>query len=309
MVDLKKEFLRYVKKEIRDGNNLVRKDRSSLRFATYNVHYWTNVWEKNRKKQIFEDIEEINADVLILQEVVIGNRIMVEGKPLNAMDVIPRLESLGYNVIFCSSTPTWWNILYGNLLCVKNKLVDIADVSNINSPGMEIDNVVFEKSKIKGKVSGGKEGTSETRCFIKFTLQLANKRRLVVVGTHLDVHSEKERRAQMKAILEMLKVKHSRDMIVLMGDFNTTDIDQYSDTGRRADIQQFVYGGKLTSSPVFKILSAYGMHNVLTAPLTTWSNIQVDYIFTKNIRKSRLSPQVMYTPNSDHLPVILDIHM
>lgn len=38
---------------------------------------------------------------------------------------------------------------------------------------------------------------------------------------------------------------------------------------------------------------------------TVWSNIQCDYIFVKNIKNTRY--QILYTKNSDHLPIILDI--
>jgi endonuclease/exonuclease/phosphatase family metal-dependent hydrolase len=39
--------------------------------------------------------------------------------------------------------------------------------------------------------------------------------------------------------------------------------------------------------------------------ITVWSKMQTDYIFTKNIMN--ITPQILYTDASDHLPVIIDI--
>lgn len=46
------------------------------------------------------------------------------------------------------------------------------------------------------------------------------------------------------------------------------------------------------------------MRSVITVP-TTWSNIQSDYIFIRGIK--HVYSQVLYTPHSDHLPLIVDI--
>ena len=43
----------------------------------------------------------------------------------------------------------------------------------------------------------------------------------------------------------------------------------------------------------------------LNINLTVWSNIQCDYIFTRGVKD--VKPQILYTPNSDHLPLIIDI--
>ena len=43
----------------------------------------------------------------------------------------------------------------------------------------------------------------------------------------------------------------------------------------------------------------------LNINLTAWSGIQSDYILYKNIKTSK--PQILYTTNSDHLPIIIDI--
>ena len=38
--------------------------------------------------------------------------------------------------------------------------------------------------------------------------------------------------------------------------------------------------------------------------MTVWSNIKCDYIFVKNVKKYK--SYILYTKNSDHLPIICD---
>ena len=89
----------------------------------------------------------------------------------------------------------------------------------------------------------------------------------------------------------------------MVGDFNSTDIHE---SLQKEAIMKYVYQGNskwIQQNTIQKIKKA-GFKSVLTVP-TTWSNIQTDYIFVKGIRS--IVPQVLYTPHSDHLPLIVDI--
>ena len=222
MENIKKNFIRLVQS---NKSKLRRKPRDALRVATYNVHYWTDINEKNSLKNIMNDIKTINADIICLQEVVFGVKYKVRGETINTEGVVDMLYNLGYYTIFCNVLPTWFGGIFGNMMCVKLKYKDMINDTNHT----------FSKSKKSCIVSGNKEGTKETRCFIGLELMDC-----FIIGVHLDVCSEAERKNQIRYILKQIQ-KHRGKRIILMGDFNSTDISQYKDKGKRKSILQYVF--------------------------------------------------------------------
>ena len=292
MNNLKKKYLEFVKN---NEYNLEKKKSTNLRVATYNIHYWTDVNEKNSMKKILEDIQYMDADVLFLQEVIFGTKYTIKNNVINTEKIIEKLEKLDYYIIFCNTLPTWFGTIYGNMMCVKNKYKN----------KLEDSNYTFDKSKKSCVVSGDKEGTKETRCYIK--LELLD---YVIVGVHLDVCSEEERKKQINIIIK--KLNSIKKKIIILGDFNTTDIKQYTDPEKRKSVLKYVFKEKkrLTNNGVINMLEKNGYESStkdLNINFTVWSGIQSDYIFIKNIKN--IKPNILYTESSDHFPLTLDIKL
>jgi endonuclease/exonuclease/phosphatase family metal-dependent hydrolase len=292
-MELKKNYLEYIKS---NQYPLKGEKKDNLRVATYNIHYWTDVWENNSLNKIMDDIKYINADIIFLQEVIFGVKYKVNSKIINTESVIDRLDKLGYYTIFCNTLPTWFGGIYGNMMCIKKIYRDYINDTNYT----------FSKSDKSCIVSGSIEGTKETRCYIK--LEFLN---YLIIGFHLDVCSEKERKKQINHIIKLTnKNKNKNKKIILLGDFNTTDIDQYEDNTLKNNILKFVFNDNRYQMNNNVIKSLYKQKfksatEKLNINLTVWSGIQSDYIFTKGINK--IQPQILYTNNSDHLPLIIDI--
>jgi endonuclease/exonuclease/phosphatase family metal-dependent hydrolase len=293
MDDLKNKYLDFIKSK---KYYLKKKKKEDLRIATYNVHYWTDVWENNSIKQIMKDIKYINADIIILQEVIFGLKYKINNKIINTEKIIDILDNLGYYTIFCNTLSTWVGGIYGNMLCIKKKYKNDIDETNYT----------FPKSTKSCIVSGGKEGTKETRCYIQ--LEFLN---YLIIGVHLDVCSETERKKQINHILNLVnKKKYKKKKIIILGDLNSTDIHQYRDADIKKNILKYVFNDNNYQMNNNIIQSLYknkfkSATNPLNINLTVWSGIQSDYIFTKRIQN--IEPQILYTDASDHLPLIIDI--
>ena len=294
MDEIKINYLNHIKS---NQYSLKRKNKNNLRFATYNVHYWTDVWEKNALSKIMDDIKYIDADIIFLQEVIFGVKYEINNKEINTESVIAKLDNLGYYTVFCNTLPTWFGGIYGNMMCIKKQFKEYIDDTNFT----------FAKSDKSCIVSGGIEGTKETRCYI--TLEFMN---YLIIGVHLDVCSENERKKQINVIIKLINKKKYKNMkIIFMGDFNTTDINQYNDPTIKASILKFVFNDNRYQMNNNIIKSLYKQKlksatNKLNINLTAWSGIQSDYIFTRGI--GSIYPQILYTNNSDHLPIIIDIN-
>jgi len=283
MSDLKQNYISEI-----DKQKYKLHAKNGFRIATYNVHYWCDVFEKNTMKLILQDIKYINADIICLQEAIVGSIYKVNNKTINTEHIIYLLEQLGYYIIFCNNVPTWFNSIYGNMMCVKTKYMNILKNKNVS---------IHSFNKLNTScISGSVEQISETRCFIQLELP-----KYTIICTHLDICDEETRTNQINVILNI--IQKSKKKIILLGDFNSTDI-QYS--LHKENVFKYVYNNnpKWIQNNIIKKIKSSGFKSAINTP-TTWSNIQTDYIFTKGI--SRVIPQVLYTPHSDHLPVIIDI--
>ena len=78
---LKNNYLNHISKH----KYYITKNNKKLRIATYNIHYWTDVFENNRMKNIIKDIEYINADFVFLQEVIFGVKYKVKNKYIDTV--------------------------------------------------------------------------------------------------------------------------------------------------------------------------------------------------------------------------------
>lgn len=272
------------------------KKKDDLRVATYNIRYWTDAFDNNTLKKIISDIKYINADILCLQEVIFGIKYKVANNIINTEHVIHTLHTMGYYTLFCNTLPTWFGGIYGNMICIKQKYIDQITPTNFT----------FDKSEKTCFVSGTTTGTKETRCYI--LLEYLN---YIIICVHLDVCSEQERKKQIKHIIHLLNHnKYKNKKIIILGDFNTTDIHQYEDKDDKKDILKFVFNNNryTLNNNVISMLYKENFKSAtdsLDINITVWSKMQTDYIFTKNIMN--ITPQILYTDASDHLPVIMDI--
>lgn len=282
-------FTKFIKSS---QKKLVPKKTNHFRLVTFNVHYWTDSSENVSMRKIIRDIKKIDADVLFLQEVIFGHQYKVRGKLINTEKILQTLSDLGYFTFFCNTLPTQFGGIFGNMMCVKKHLRGTAT------------NYTFQAPKNPCVVSSG-HVVQETRCFI--LLQLLD---YVIVGVHLDVCSEAERKNQIKFILKKLDSKEfCGKRIIILGDFNSTDIKQYKDPEVRSNVLKHIFdkNPRLVKTGVLSMLSKNSFVSAGNFPVTTWSGIQVDYIFYKNIKKSDISVQILYSDSSDHLPIIADI--
>lgn len=289
-ISLKNNYLNHISQ----NKYFLTKNYGKLRIATYNIHYWTDVWENNKMNEIIKDIKYINADIIFLQEVIFGVKYKVKNNYIDTRNIITILEKLDYFVVFCNTLPTWYNGIYGNMMCIKNKFKNKINVSNHT----------FEKYTENNKINK-KLSNDETRCFIK--LEYLD---FVIIGVHLCVNLEKNRLKQIKYISKILnKEKYKNKKLILLGDFNTTNVLEYENKIIKNNILKYVFNNNryFMKNNCIKILNDNKFLSVTNKiKLTVWSNIQCDYIFTKNINKYK--SHVLYTNNSDHLPIICDIY-
>lgn len=333
-IAFKYNYLEWVLHKRAQSFGVSAKPRGSLRIATYNVHYFTDVFEQiNTYKGILRDIKTIEADFIGLTEVLVGGKDVTihPGLTLHLDNLYADLRMCGYpKKTMCNSVPSWYDGIYGNMLLVHNR-VQCTDAlcTNLNESIF-----TFPKSKKTITVSGGHAGTAETRCYIKVQHTHTGKRgeryTLYIYTTHLDVASESERVRQIKHIIrDSRQHRGKHDVVFIMGDFNTVSAKEMDEKERRRvsyaqEWRKNKYYGHPIQSTLHKLLSFlfrrtyrviqaleenafYDCHADCAADMTTWNQNRVDFIFCN--RKVR-QPETMvaeyaYTANSDHIPVVL----
>ena len=323
--ELKKNFIEYVdknKEKNKDIKNVFTKENLGVRICTYNIHYFTDLYEeKNTYFDILNDIKEIDADILILEEVIIGSIIKINKKLIiDVSTLYARLNELGYHkIIACNNVPSWFNGIYCNLILIHDRILSDCNTEYVESISkcekLNESITSFPKAKTSCTVSGCHEGTKETRCFIYINYK-TSEYNFHIFGTHLDVGSEEERLNQIKNIIENSKqYNQEKDYIVILGDFNTIDKSKvYPDEEKMKYIKSNLFI-KDNGAVVEELKVKNSFTNLLERnndiDMTTWNNTIVDFIFMKNGKGNpipeNLIPKVYFTLASDHLPVILDI--
>ena len=262
---MKNDYLLKIKQ--RKKLNNINKNNNELRIATYNVHYWTDVYEYNKYLLILEDISSIDADIIFLQEVLFGSIYKINGDSINTTDLILRLEKMGYYIIFCNILPTWYNGLYGNMFCVKNEIKE-----KINSTNYTLD-------KLDSCYSGNNKIDSETRCYI-----ILEYLEYLIVGVHLDVCNEDNRYNQMNNIMNKID---KRKKVVILGDFNSL---------KESKTIKYIKNNNFKSIINTDITVWSGIQ--CDYIFTNFEQIEEVKEITGNI---------YYTENSDHLPLYISI--
>lgn len=318
---LKDEFLQYNNTNLHYNENILKFPNidEGLTFGTYNVHYFTDVYEATETYQgIINDIRVINADIMMLQEVLIGKDIKIkEGVIVNSENFYNDLAKFGYNkIIICNNVPSWFKGIYCNAFLIHDRITSKCKDRNVCSIFKEFIHT-FDKSKTTVMVSGAHQGTQETRCYLYVVINHFGNN-YHIYGTHLDVASEEERLNQIKQIIEDAK-KHnaSTDYIIIMGDFNTLDLNKTYDEPYKADYfrtNKFTKDNKLVTAQLksngyIDIFQHYSSHISMSA----WNTTLTDFIFIKNGNNDKLdmkkySTNIFFTKNSDHLPILLHLY-
>lgn len=308
------------------------KNDETVRVVTYNVHFWADPKSNPNFDAILQVIQELNADILILQEVFWGpawsNRGMTRDQIKEAF------KALGYKNFLFGQAATLANAPFGNVIISKYPLLP----------------QFLDKAFV---YSAKPARCEEERCFVKAVIKLPNDKSMTVYGTHLDVYDEtgKVRHHQIEELLENMKNFRYHSAlglrmqaesgfpspipvdypcnIVIAADFNEV---------RRQDCSYGVF----SSVPVWNLIAQdFKTRNPgLDIPLnvaaslarenfsdcftlmlkdqashymprfTTWNGTCIDFIYlSQNWQLPIEWCGVKYTAASDHLPVIMDVRV
>jgi len=156
-----------------------------LRVATYNVHSGVGVDRRFRPQRIVDVIDELEADVVALQEVL---------SPVRGVDVHASLrEKTGLHLVTLTTMPLAGGT-FGNALLSRWPILDFAE------HGLTV-------------------GTREPRGALDATLG-RETRELRVIATHLGLRSA-ERHEQLSRLLEIVRREPGLPTVIA-GDFNIT---------------------------------------------------------------------------------------
>jgi endonuclease/exonuclease/phosphatase family metal-dependent hydrolase len=309
--ELKRKFTEYIQENLTQTQNAdVRSfnPESEFRIATYNIHYFTNVDEKASYEGILDDIRDINAHVIGLQEFILGNRVSINADAIvDTTHFYDDVNEQEYSKsIMCNSVPSWFQAMYGNIALIKDSICDETICSRLDETIH-----TFDKSLEITEVSGLHSGTAETRCFVYFSVEY-NRHKLHFYITHLDVAREANRLKQIRHIVSTINRRHKggNDVAFIMGDFNTFNVD---DMKTRTDDMATTWteaDHTRENGKVVEYLIGKGFHDCHArnpAIMTTWNTTRVDFIFCNRPIQGDFRAEYFYTLNSDHIPVLLTL--
>lgn len=293
------------------------KPTKGLRICSYNVHFWhaphdQNVAgslpkhgfkniksENNQHFGIFNVIDKINADLMVLQEA--SNEYEKESK-----DFLNYQEYTTQN--FNQVAPFRGG--FGNLLLIKKT------VNSMVPPDEKTGNIFTQP-----------DASNEEKRGYVHTVITFNKKTISLYGFHLDV-KDKTGSIRLSEIQELLKkIKADiADYIIFMGDFNTVRMDDYSKTlftkdGRsihdRVDDSRKNFNEIETVQNVHALLKKESFVDCFTysrtplPPFTCSFATTVDFIYIKhnktNLPMLNLQSGVLWDAASDHVPLFIDI--
>ncbi len=319
-----------------------------VRVATYNVHFWRSPYSgwhtqdlagytNYEVDKIIAVIKEVNADVLLLQEVGGGQQ--------NKWGSIKKMLEGEYNYkyVACASTAVQGVHNEGNLYnCIYSKYPFVGKtIEKQYATNPDLNLAMYKPGK----------ANAEQRCFVGARIQLPNKKEISVYSTHLEVRPimakssdgkgrglspDAARKEQMQELLEYIKTNDTNPNVVIGADFNTfrrEDLEAYNISGRTLwDIMQKDWSrilketagdvpqglghlvDKTPTTMALDYVASEGYKDSFTrggfmAPqFSVWTGTLIDFLF--------LSPKwnlgikggyVFYNWASDHMPVFMDI--
>lgn len=203
-------------------------DDSTWRLATYNVHYWTDLYENPAFSRIFEDIKHINADVLCLQEVSFAPTRL---SSLTYDELMAKFAELGYVHTVEIRTQPYLGGDFGNLILSKKRMSQ--STSGLLDQG-------------SGKVRRG------------YCSAHIDELNLDICCVHLDVFDETgaTRRRQLSQLIELLG--GLRANLVIMGDFNATRSCDYPTTQLQEIMDADQMRGSTTDIKTLQVFKRFG---------------------------------------------------
>lgn len=257
----------------------------SLRFITYNVHYFSDVNGVNNAIDIINVILSLDADIIALQELWFSCR------TISYQDFKNILRNNNYNYYRLESRGP-------NALISKYKLNNIQKL-NIGSSGVKSHKIV----------------RNAILADIKF-----NEKIIGIAATHLDVYDETEmtRLSQINQIIKALEIRdNDKCLNIIMGDLNSVRSNDYEPFRWQEIINEDLDRGVDTQTLVMNNLNKYKYKdvfdlNTIEQPKpqnTVWSCRRVDYIMVKknNNNYSQIKAYISHHTESDHVPVVADI--
>jgi endonuclease/exonuclease/phosphatase family metal-dependent hydrolase len=254
-------------------NEFVKKSKDSVRILSFNVNNWTNVDNKYTINEIFDLINESDADIVGLNEAMFfGDK---SKKDFNLM-----LEDSKYKYVEMCNNRYGINILMSRYPITYQKVISLG------------------KDPIK----------KLNRYALKCTIDIGKKKPLNILLTHLDVFDETEdtRLAQITSIIEKIDTTY-----LIMGDLNSLRKDDYTDkewkllvdNDKKRCVETQTKVTDYIESNDFKITDSCYYFSV-----SVWSMRRVDYIYIGTTFPHNISDTNLYvTDTSDHLPIYVDV--
>jgi len=281
--DLKKQYLNNIIKYEPQKKIVSDKHKNSIRLMSYNVHFWTDVHEKDNLIKICNTILELQPDIVCLQEVLASTIYTSKHNLLDEYEILS----------FCNVTPSWFNDVYGNMILI-NKLFKLKIKKSTYSEYYKMNicgktnkctlsqfNNTYKSLKCCSKHTPDKltlDSSDETRCFIKISLPTFD-----IICTHLEAYNTDKRILQLKELNEYI----TRETYIL-GDFNMINEAIYPKKFRDEYIDKPEYDRYKNVALGYDTITRFTdniWENIsLSKPdfsldFTTWNGTAVDYIF------------------------------
>jgi len=245
-----------------------------LSLCTFNVHFFTSRNNINTFNEIFNDIQQINADIVVLEEAIFSST-------FKKNCFFEKSHQIGYKYI--------------KMCC------DIG--VNIVLSKKQIDNVKIMKI---GKDKGGDRYA--IYCYLNY-----HGKELEIIGCHLDVFDDTEntRLEQMKLIMANSKKENT---IILgdfnslrQNDYSSLEWQDMVRIDKERNVESQTKLINYIESLGF--IDSFVLGNEPTPKNTVWSKRRVDYIYIKSNLIKNIKSNVYETYSSDHFPVSCAIEL
>eukprot|EP00742_Colponemidia_sp_Colp-10_P005411 GILJ01005782.1.p1 GENE.GILJ01005782.1~~GILJ01005782.1.p1 ORF type:complete len:332 (+),score=33.36 GILJ01005782.1:59-1054(+) len=272
-------------------NHLLSRSSSDLRIATYNVHFWKNTNGNFNLHGILKTIQEIDADIIALQEVLFNQEISQE-------KVEEQMKRLGYHHhAFCRAA-AFGSGAFGNSLFSRLEMVN--KYSCILPDG----------------------AANDTRCVVAADFRV-NGEMLTVANVHFDVWDESgaTRALQAGAMIEFLQESGSRTgNVIALGDWNTVREADYVDEQasmyrpqleekHRARTSMELVWNEVTA--LFEragYIDCFDKERRTPPWYSVWAGTRVDYIYlSQALCFDVIRSSIFHSAASDHIPVLVDL--
>lgn len=307
-----------------------------IRLMTYNVHYWTDVYDKRSFQEFYKILADTSPDIIAIQEALMpitrdmkADMLTMEGylNDIQKIDDI-NIKDFGANRSIIHSTDGWKYTGFMKKMLEMGYSKIMTSVASVTHAG---DDTIFGNSIISGSrnidyqyvipagislKSYGYQGRSATiAMYENVKIKGAKSKGLILITTHLDVfdYSGEVRRKQLNQILDILKSmpansEEEKVPIVIIGDFNALKYEDYNNA-----TLSWLKKNRGTDFETVKLLEDYGFQDVFiegSLKYTSWAARRIDYVYVKNIPLSSIKNTYTYYSNaSDHIPLIVDIEL